>query len=68
MDSAGELCKPATTTAPALADDLSSDRYGRFLRCTRSEIKANGAGQPSDLSLGEPGVAKPLETLLMGLS
>ena len=53
----GELRKPATMTAPALADDLGGDRDGRFLRCTRPEIKADGAGQPSDLGLGECGVA-----------
>ena len=67
MDATSELRKPATMTAPVLADDLRGDRDGRFLRCTRSEVEAYRTGQPSDLGLGEPCLAQPLQTLLMGL-
>jgi hypothetical protein len=67
MDPAAELGKPTALTTPALANDLRGDRDGRFLRRTRAKIKADRAGQPSELDFGEPCFTEPLEALFMGL-
>ena len=67
VDATAELAEPAAVAAPALADDLRGDGDGGLLRRTGSKIKSDRAGESSDLDLGEPCFAQPLETFLMGL-
>ena len=67
MDTTGEFGKPAALTTPTLANDLGGDRDRRFLRRTRTKIKANRARQPSELDIGEARFTKPLKAFLVGL-
>ena len=68
VDATAELAEPVAAAAPALADDLGGDGDGGLLRRAGSKIKSDRAGEPTDLHLGEPRFAQPLETFLDGSS
>src|SRR5215211_5412100 len=67
MDWLVEIAQPSPRASRSSGNDLSRDAHRGFLRCARSQVKANRTRQPGQLGICHTGGAQARQAIAVGL-